>query len=104
MARSAGSTFDGSLPVAKKYHVGAINWGFVAGKTQTWLPWDSWDHPYVRTQPVLWFHEVFRQDDTPYRQAEVDLIRRLTQSSQSAPSPAATPSLPASPSAAPGTK
>jgi hypothetical protein len=103
MARSAGSTFDGSLPVAKKYHVGAINWGFVAGKTQTWLPWDSWDHPYVRSQPVLWFHEVFRQDDTPYRQAEVDLIRRLTQSSQSAPSPAAAPSYPASPPAAPGT-
>jgi hypothetical protein len=78
MARSAGSTFDGSLPVAKKYHVGAINWGFVAGKTQTYLPWDSWDRPYVRSQPTVWFHEVFRQDDTPYRQHEVDLIRELT--------------------------
>ena len=78
MARGAGSTFDGSLPVAKKYHVAAINWGLVAGKTQTYLPWDSWDHPYVRLQPTVWFHEVFRQDDTPYRQHEVDLIRELT--------------------------
>src|SRR5438105_4465079 len=78
MARTAGSTFDGSLPIAKKYHVGAINWGFVAGKTQTYLPWDSWDRPYVRSQPTVWFHEVFRQDDTPYRQHEVDLIRELT--------------------------
>ena len=78
MARGNGSTFDGSLPIAKKYNVAAINWGFVAGKTQTYLPWDSWDRPYVRSQPTLWFHEVFKQDDTPYRQREVDLIRQLT--------------------------
>ena len=78
MARGAGSTFDNSLPIAKKYHVGAINWGLVAGKTQTYLPWDSWQKPYVESQPTVWFHEVFRQDDTPYRQHEVDLIRELT--------------------------
>ncbi len=78
MARGAGSTFDGSLPIAKKYNVAAINWGFVAGKTQTYFPWDSWQRPYVLIQPTLWFHEVFRQDDTPYRQHEVDLIRELT--------------------------
>jgi Cellulase (glycosyl hydrolase family 5) len=78
MARGNGSTFDGSLPVAKKYNVAAINWGLVAGKTQTYLPWDSWERPYVRQQPTVWFHEVFRQDDTPYRQHEVDLIRELT--------------------------
>lgn len=78
MARGAGSTFDNSLPIAKKYNAGAINWGLVAGKTQTYYPWDSWDRPYVRSQPTVWFHEVFRQDDTPYRQHEVDLIRELT--------------------------
>jgi hypothetical protein len=78
MARGAGSTFDGSLPVAKKYRVGAINWGLVAGKTQTYFPWDSWQRPYVLAQPTVWFHEVFKQDDTPYRQREVDLIRELT--------------------------
>lgn len=78
MARGAGSTFDGSLPIAKKYNVAAINWGLVAGKTQTYLPWDSWQRPYVLIQPTIWFHEVFRQDDTPYRQHEVDLIRQLT--------------------------
>jgi cellulase (glycosyl hydrolase family 5) len=78
MARGAGSTFDGSLPVAKKYNVGAINWGLVAGKTQTYYPWDSWQRPYVLSKPTIWFHEVFRQDGTPYRQREVDLIRELT--------------------------
>jgi hypothetical protein len=78
MARGAGSTFDGSLPIAKRYHVAAINWGLVAGKTQTYLPWDSWQRPYVLIQPTIWFHEVFRNDGTPYRQHEVDFIRELT--------------------------
>ena len=78
MARGAGSTFDNSLPIARNYHVGAMNWGLVAGKTQTYLPWDSWSHPYITTEPVVWFHEVFRQDGTPYRQHEVDEIRQLS--------------------------
>jgi hypothetical protein len=78
MARPVGSTFDGVLPVAKQERVGAINWGFVAGKTQTYYPWESWEHPYVKNPPPVWFHEVLRSDGTPYRQAEVDLIRQLT--------------------------
>jgi hypothetical protein len=78
MARSVGSTFDMTLPIAKQERVGAINWGFVAGKTQTYYPWESWDHPYVHDPPPVWFHEVLHPDGTPYRQAEVDLIRQLT--------------------------
>jgi len=78
MARSVGSTFDTILPIAKEERVGAINWGFVAGKTQTNLPWESWQHPYIHDQPPVWFHEVLHPDGTPYRQAEADLIRQLT--------------------------
>ena len=78
MARGNGSTFQGSLPVAQKYRVATINWGFVAGKTQTYLPWDSWQKPYVDREPKIWFHEIFKQDGTPYKQEEVDLIRKLT--------------------------
>lgn len=78
MARSVGSTFDTVLPIAKEERVGAINWGFVVGKTQTNLPWESWQHPYIHAQPPVWFHEVLHPDGTPYRQAEVDLIRQLT--------------------------
>jgi len=78
MARSIGSLFDTILPIAKQEHVGAINWGFVAGKMQTYYPWDSWDHPYIKEQPPVWFHDVLHPDGTPYRQAEVDLIRDLT--------------------------
>ena len=78
MARGAGSTFDGSLRVAKRLHVGAINWGLVDGKTQTRYPWDSWQRPYVLEQPPIWFHDVFHRDGTPYRPAEAELIRSLT--------------------------
>jgi len=78
MARGTGSTFDAILPVAQKHRVAAINWGLVAGKTQTYLPWDSWQRPYVNEQPTIWFHEVFHTDGKPYRQREVDIIRELT--------------------------
>ena len=77
MARGNSSTFEGSLPIAKKYRVAAINWGLVAGKTQTYLPWDSWQHPYTDHQPTVWFHEIFRTDGAPYREEEVAFIRKI---------------------------
>jgi hypothetical protein len=77
MARGNGSTFQGTLPIAKRYHVAAYNWGLVAGKTQTYLPWDSWSKPYLDREPTVWFHEVFRTDGTPYRQEEVEYIRAI---------------------------
>ena len=78
MARSAGSLFDTDLPIALKYRVAVINWGLVNGKTQTNLPWSSWQRPYVLTKPTVWFHDIFYPDGKPYRQHEVDLIRQLT--------------------------
>jgi hypothetical protein len=79
MARGAGSTFAGSLPIALARRVAAINWGLVQGKSQTHLPWDSWKQPYVNgREPSVWFHEVFRTDGKPYREEEVALIRKLT--------------------------
>ena len=82
MSRGNGSFFEGSLPVAKKYNVGAINWGLVDGKSQTIYPWDSWKKTYTR-EPDLWFHDIFRKDGTPYKQAEVDLIKKLTSEKKS---------------------
>ena len=77
MARGNGSFFMGSLPAFKKYNVGAINWGLVQGKTQTNLPWDSWERPYVGREPTIWFHEVFRNDGSPYIPEEVDYLKRV---------------------------
>jgi hypothetical protein len=80
MARPQGSTFQTILPVAKQYKVAAINWGFAAGKTQTWLPWDSWKNPYTDRQPEVWFHDIFLSTGKPYIQEEVDFIRGITSS------------------------
>lgn len=77
MSRGNGSFFETSLPVAKKYKVAAFNWGLVNGKSQTIYPWDSWDKKYY-AEPELWFHDLFRIDGSPYRKAEVDLIKELT--------------------------
>jgi hypothetical protein len=82
LARGAGSTFDTSLPIARKNNVGMINWGFVVGKTQTNFPWDSWQKPYTQSQPAVWHHDVFHADGKPYRQAEIDQIRALTTAAQ----------------------
>lgn len=82
MARPNGSTFQGSLPVAKKYNIGMYNWGFVNGKTQTIYPWDSWTKQYT-SEPPVWFHDIFQADGSAYRPAEVDLIRTLANESVS---------------------
>jgi hypothetical protein len=82
MARGIDSTFEGNLPIAKKYKVAAINWGLVAGKTQTFLPWDSWKSPYIDREPALWFHDIFHPDGTPYRLQEIRLLRELTKQSK----------------------
>ncbi len=77
MARGTGSTFAAIMPLMKERKIGAMNWGFVQGRTQTHIPWDSWGTPYSG-EPALWFHEILRADGTPYRQDEVDVITSLT--------------------------
>lgn len=77
MARPQGSTFQAILPIAKKYDVAAINWGFVAGKTQTYLPWDSWQHPYTDHAPDVWFHEILHPNGAPYNPQETEFIRNI---------------------------
>ncbi len=77
MARPRGSTFAAILPLLKDEKVGAYNWGFVNGKSQTIYPWDSWDKPYT-AEPAIWFHDIFRQNGDPFDPKEVALIRQLT--------------------------
>ncbi|BDD10902.1 hypothetical protein FUAX_33340 [Fulvitalea axinellae] len=78
MARPHGDgTFQNVMPVLKKYNVVAYNWGFVAGKSQTNYPWSSWQKPF-ENEPKLWFHDIFRENGEPYKQAEVDFIKRTT--------------------------
>jgi hypothetical protein len=77
MARGNGSTFEDILPILKENEIGAYNWGFVAGKSQTIYPWDSWTKTYT-DEPGLWFHDIFRPNGEPYREDEVKLIKKMT--------------------------
>jgi len=77
MARPAGSRFDPILGYLKSEHVAAYNWGFVAGKTQTIFPWNSWEKPYTN-EPSVWFHDIFHPDGSPYNITEVEYIRTVT--------------------------
>ncbi|HTE12135.1 MAG TPA: hypothetical protein VK645_14220 [Chitinophagaceae bacterium] len=75
MARTRNSRFATILPLLKKENVGAINWGFVDGKTNTIYAWDT---PLADgSQPIEWFHDIFKKDGTPYREDEVNLIKKL---------------------------
>ena len=75
MARTRNSRFSTIMPLLKKERVGAINWGFVQGKTNTIYAWDS---PMPDGgEPAEWFHDIFRTDGTPYRLDEVNLIKKL---------------------------
>jgi hypothetical protein len=75
MARLRNSTFENTMPMLKRENVGAINWGFVSGKTNTIYAWDT---PMPDgAEPKVWFHDIFRKDGAPYKKEEVDLIKKL---------------------------
>ncbi len=74
MARPAGSTFQGCLPVFKQRNVGAMCWGLVRGKTNTVWGWGTKEGA---PEPKLWFHDVFLPDGTPYKPEELTVIREI---------------------------
>ncbi len=76
MARPTGSTFQDILPIAKENKVGMVNWGLVAGKSNTIYPWDSWQQAYD-DEPPLWFHDIFRENGKPYKKEEVAFIKKI---------------------------
>ncbi|MDQ3550241.1 MAG: cellulase family glycosylhydrolase [Bacteroidota bacterium] len=80
MARTRNNRFSNTLPLLKKHNVGAINWGLVEGKSNTIYQWDT---PVPdSSQPAEWFHDVFFRNGTPYRQDEINLIKKLNNESK----------------------
>ena len=78
LARHVGCVMEEQLPLFAALNVGCYQWGLVRGKTQTTLPW-----PSVRKSGVdyaqLWFHDVLDEYGIPFRQREMELVRRLTE-------------------------
>ncbi|WP_285010321.1 cellulase family glycosylhydrolase [Pedobacter faecalis] len=97
LARTQGSTVEDCLPILKKHNVGAVNWGFVSGKSATVWPWTSRrengknislnerraegkvlkpGEPFP--EPELWFHDLYRTDGTPFSEKEIKVFKQLT--------------------------
>lgn len=75
MARTNNSRFYNIMPLLKEENVGAINWGFVCGKSNTIFAWHT---PLTNGhQPDEWFHDILLPDGSPYCVGEVNVIKRL---------------------------
>lgn len=76
MKRVNKSTFAIITPMLKKNNIVAINWGLVAGKTQTNFPQGN---KGGEEEPALWYHDIFHRDGSPFDSAETALLQQLTQ-------------------------
>ncbi|CAF0930716.1 unnamed protein product [Adineta steineri] len=74
MARTVGSTFHINTLFFHQEKIGAINWGLVAGKTQTYFPWGS---PENASTPLVWFHDIFNASGKPFSPYEVQFFKDL---------------------------
>lgn len=62
--------------------IGCYNWGFVAGKYQTYESWNSmWDvyekNPKVNYDFTKWFHDLYRPNFHPYDPKEIEIIKKF---------------------------
>lgn len=74
--RKSGNTFETHLRLYRREHIGAYNWGLVAGKTQTYHCWNMAENP-TSGYPDIWMHDIFFPDGTPYCEKEIALIKQL---------------------------
>jgi hypothetical protein len=75
MARQNSSWIKTNLPVFHEFKIACFNWGLVSGKSNTIFPWGSKEGS---EEPTPWFHDIFRQDGTPFDATETDLFKKLT--------------------------
>ena len=70
------------IPLFYMERIGCYNWGFVAGKYQTYEPWEgTWSKYLNGTEPDVdftkWFHDLYRPNLRPYDPNEIALIKRF---------------------------
>ena len=69
--RLPGQDYAALLPVYVKHKVGWYNWGLVAGKQQTYLPWEK----KGLTIKDHWHWDMLWPDGKPYDSREIELIK-----------------------------
>lgn len=82
--RCGGNTIEAMFPLFYLEKIGCYNWGFVAGKYQTYEPpnkvWDGYkSNPtdYDGFDFTKWFHDLYRPNHNPYNPKEIELIKRF---------------------------
>ena len=69
-------------PFFAQERIGAVCWGFVAGKYQTYEPYEPmWKSKFEFFSPDVpvtkWYHDLFRPSHHPYDPEEIAVIRRV---------------------------
>lgn len=82
LARCLDNNVEEMFPLFFLENIGCYNWGFVAGKYQTYEPWNTvWDryekNPDLKWDFTKWFHDLYRPNHRPYNPTEIKLIRHF---------------------------
>lgn len=74
LARTFGSTLFTHVDYFQREKIGAIHWGLVAGRSQTYYQWKS---PEKAPMPKMWFHDVLYSNGTAFSALEERLYSEI---------------------------
>lgn len=82
LGRCTGNDVFSCFPLFYLEKIGCYNWGFVAGKYQTYEPWENtWVNYYNGSNTDVdftkWFHDLYRPNHRPYDPREIELIKNF---------------------------
>lgn len=82
--RCGGNSIEELFPLFYLEKIGCYNWGFVAGKYQTYEPhnsiWQSFENnpdDFDTYDFTKWLHDIYRPSHRPYNPKETKLIKRF---------------------------
>ncbi len=80
LGRCLHNTVFEVFPLFYLENIGCYNWGFVAGKYQTYEPWEgTWQRfaecPREDFDFTKWFHDLYRPNHRPYDPREIEVIK-----------------------------
>ena len=85
LARCSKNTVEEMFPLYFLEKIGCYCWGFVAGKYQTYEPWNGvWDNykenpdAYRYFDFSKWLHDLYRPSLNPYVPREIDVIKKFS--------------------------
>ena len=82
LARIRGCDVQDCYPFFAQERIGCTCWGFVAGKYQTYEPWESMWRQIDKGggknfKMTKWFHDLYRPSLRPYDPEEIDIIKHV---------------------------